>query len=275
MIMSPDQLLPKFDKPPVVEMVLGLEFAELSGWSIPHFGLFWTQIRDDYQHCSVKPPLQSRIEEFGNQDKQEGIPTFLLVDQPPVRCWYSNEEQTWLIQIQQDRFVQNWRKTPVSVEYSHYGQIRQRFERELRRFQQFVTVEKAGDLQVRQCEVTYVNHFEPAKGQDAVSLLTEILPYWSGNTSGDFLPAVPEAAALITRYVIPENRGRLHISIQPAFRHDDAKEILQMAVSAKIIPTSPDFAEILPALDLGHKWAVRGFADFTSAKMHELWERRQ
>ncbi|MGH9839321.1 MAG: TIGR04255 family protein [Blastocatellia bacterium] len=275
MTMSTNQSLPKFDAPPVVEMVLGVEFADLLGWDIPHYGLFWGMIRDNYRHCTVKEPLLSQIETFGDQGKREINLNFPLVGPLPVRCWYANEAQTWLIQIQRDRFVQNWRKTPDNVEYSHYGQVRQRFEGEFQRFKDFVSSEKIGDLQIRQCEVTYVNHIEPDEGQDALSKLAEILPCWSGSTSGSFLPAVPEVAALKTSYLIPENRGRLHISIQPVFRHADAKELLQMTVTAKVKPLSPDVDEVLPAFDLGHEWAVRGFADFTSAKMHELWKRRQ
>jgi uncharacterized protein (TIGR04255 family) len=273
--MSTNQSLPKFDDPPVVEMVLGVEFADLFGWSLPHYGLFWGMIRDDYQHSTVKEPLLSQIEIFGDQGKQEINLNFPLVGPQPVRCWYANEGLTWLLQIQQDRFIQNWRKTPAHVEYSHYGQVRQRFETEFERFRQFVSSEKIGDLQIKQCEVSYVNHIEPSEGQEVLSKLTEILPCWSGSTSGSFLPAVPDVVTLKTSYVIPENRGRLHISTQPVFRHADAKELLQMTVTAKVKPISSDVGEVLAAFDLGHEWAVRGFADFTSAKMHDLWKRRQ
>ncbi len=196
MTMSTNQSLPKFDAPPVVEMVLGVEFTELLEWNIPHFGLLWGMIRNEYRYCSVKEPLLSQIEIFGDEGKQET--TF-----------------------------------------------------------------------------NFPNHIEPDKGRDALSRLTEILPCWSGSTSGNFLPTVPEVVALRTSYLIPENRGRLHISMQPVFRHADAKELLQMTVSAKVKPISPNVDEVLPSLDLGHEWAVQGFADFTSAKMHNLWKRRQ
>ena len=43
--------LPSFDAPPVNETVLGVEFTPLAKWSIPHFGLFWSRIRDEYPRC--------------------------------------------------------------------------------------------------------------------------------------------------------------------------------------------------------------------------------
>lgn len=270
--MSSDHL-PKFDKPPVMEMVIGVEFAELPKWGIPHFGLFWGQIRKDYQHCSVRPPLASLIEIFGQPEKREISLNFPLVGPPELRCWYSDKTQTWLIQVQRDRFVHNWRKTSPESLYQRFYKQRQRFEDEWQLFRNFVTTEGLGDLQIRQCEVTYFNHIEPVAGQEAMSNLSEMFPCWSGNSAGNFLPP-PEVVSFNASYVIPENRGRLHISAQPVFRHADAKEIIQLTVTAKVIPSSTDFADALKAIDLGHEWAVRGFADFTSAKLHALWERK-
>jgi uncharacterized protein (TIGR04255 family) len=156
----------------------------------------------------------------------------------------------------------------------HFGQIRQRFETEIQRFSEFVRSEEIGELQMRQCEVTYFNHIELEKGQDVSAAMSEIFPSWAGARSESILPS-PESVTLSAVYVIPENRGRMHISVQPVFRHADAKDILQMTVSAKVIPTGSDKAAVLKALDLGHEWAVNGFAEFTSAKMHDRWERKQ
>lgn len=271
---GPNQSLPKFDKPPVTEMVIGVEFSDLSNWNIPHFGLFWGQIRSEYQHCSVNPPLDSLIEKFGAQGRQELSLKFPVMGPPDVRCWYFDKSLTWLIQVQRDRFIHNWRKTPQSSEYSRFYKIRDRFEREWKRFRDFVASESLGELEIRQCEVTYFNQIEPQGAQNLMSELSEIFPCWSNKLSGDFLPE-PELAALKASYVIAENRGRLHITAQPVFRHADAREIIQLQVTAKVIPASSDFSDALKAIDLGHEWAVNGFADFTSAKMHDLWERKR
>jgi uncharacterized protein (TIGR04255 family) len=267
-------MLPKFDKPPVTEMVVGVEFANLGGLDIPHFGLFWAEIKDKYPHCAVKEPAPSRIEIFEGNDKQEVTLNFPILGLPPIRCWYINGQQTWLLQLQQDRFIQNWRKTDSDQTYSHYTNARSRFEKEFQRFQGFIKKQHLGSLQIRQCEVSYVNQIELEKEPGAPFELAEISPYLSAQKQGDSLP-VPDGITLNTSYVIPENRGRLYISAQTVFRHSDAKEILQMTVAAKVIPTSQDYSEILNAFDLGHEWAVRGFTDFTSDKMHKLWERRQ
>lgn len=53
---------PKFLAPPLIETVLGVEFEPLSSWDIPHYGLFWQSIRQEYQNCIAKPPLISQLE---------------------------------------------------------------------------------------------------------------------------------------------------------------------------------------------------------------------
>ncbi|MGH9833351.1 MAG: TIGR04255 family protein [Blastocatellia bacterium] len=268
------ETLPKFDDPPVTETVLGIEFASLRQWDIPYFGLFWSRVREDYQNYSVKPPLVSQIEKFGESEKQEVTLELPLLSPPQFRCWFFDRSGTRLIQVQRDRFVHNWRKVRPDDEYPRYHSVRQRFEGEWQRFRDFVGSEQLGDLELRQCEVTYFNHIEPEGGWQSLSNLGEIFPCWAGVSSGGFLPS-PEIVALNTSYLIPENRGRLRISMEPVFRHADAKEILQLTISAKVIVDSSDTAELMKAIDLGHEWAVRGFTDFTSARMHELWKRRQ
>ena len=109
--MSNERRLPDFDEPPVIETVLGVEFAPLEKWSIPHFGLFWARIKDDYPHHQALPPISSRIEKFGAETKQPQPPKLELVSEISVRCWFVNTPKTRLIQVQNDRFVHNWRKT--------------------------------------------------------------------------------------------------------------------------------------------------------------------
>jgi hypothetical protein len=60
-----------------------------------------------------------------------------------------------------------------------------------------------------------------------------------------------------------------------AFRFSDAKETLQLTVSARGKPASGSTSDILEWLDLGREWVVRGFTDFTSETVHELWRRKK
>src|SRR2546428_11952886 len=108
-----------YDDPPVVEIVLGVEFAPLEKWEIPHFGLFWNRIQTRYPRFEINPPLASDVERPRLEFKQAQLPRVELVSKPQVRCWFLNDANTELIQVQYDRFVHNWRKVLGSETYPH------------------------------------------------------------------------------------------------------------------------------------------------------------
>lgn len=258
--------LPKYNNPPVIETVLGVEFKPISAWQIPHFGLFWNRIRSNYQRCSVQPPLPEQVEKFGDE---KNTLTINFNPTPEARCWFFDDKSNWLLQIQNNRFLSNWKKTTSS--YPDYKGFNERFEREWGRFNEFLTSEKLEQPQVLQCEVSYINHIEVNINFDDLS---GIFPLWGTDKKEGFLPE-PEAVAFNTAYVIPENRGRLYIAMQPVIRHTDFKAVIQLAVTAKVKIASDNNSGMIEALKLAHEWVVNGFTDFTSAKMHEVWQRKQ
>lgn len=264
---------PEFDAPPVVETVLGVEFAPLGSWGVPHFGLFWHGIQGEYDHFEVQPPLSSQIEQFGEERAQPEQPFFDLLP-TQARCWFISLDDRTLIQVQNGRFLLNWRKGEGQTPYPRYEQtVRPRFVAAWQSFTRFVEDQKLGEIAVAQCEVTYVNHLPIGAGWKDASDISEVFPVWAGRTLGEFLPQ-PERVHFGANYLLPGRRGRLRVTMQPAFRSSDHSEILQLTLTARGRPQSSSEADILAWLDLGREWVVRGFADITSTKMHEeIWRR--
>ena len=182
-------------------------------------------------------------------------------------------DEARLIQVQQDRFVHNWRKIGDHT-YPSYDTIKPKFQANWEVFCNFLKEENIGVPEVIQCEVTYINHIELGQGWNSMADLPNIAPALSGRLSEGFL-SLPEAVGLKATFVIPEHRGRLHITLQPAIRQADLKQVLQLTLTARGAPQSADTLAILEWFDLGHDRVVRGFADFTSAKMHQLWKKRR
>lgn len=257
--------LPDFENPPVTETVLGVEFQPLSGWLIPHFGLFWERIREEYPHVQVVPPLGPSTEEG-----EEGV--FVSVEAPPVRCWFLEPAKNRLIQVQHDRFIHNWRKfAEGEVEYPRYeAAIRPRFSREWQRFLAFLGEFGIESPQVARCEVSYINQLERGREWQEHQDIAEAIR--TLNRDSSFLSAPVTTRAQWT-YKMPEGKGRLQVSLLPAIRHRDAKEIYQLSLIAKGPPASSESEDILGWFDLGREWIVRGFADLTTSKMHKLWKR--
>lgn len=268
-----NRTFPEYSRPPVIETVLGVQFRPLANFSVPHFGLYWAKIQDKYPSYEVQLPLGPIIEEFGEgQWKNVGV-NIELMQIPEVRCWFKDGSGTKLIQLQRDRFLFNWRKVKDEDVYPHYENIKPDFTAKWEEFCRFLTDAGLEKPEVNQCEVTYVNHIHLGQGWKSYGELKNVIACWSGETSGNFLPE-PESVNIGARYVLPDGKGRLHVLMQPAIRRTDAKEILQLNLTARGKPESSALQHLLEWLDLGHEWIVRGFTDFTSKTMHEHWGRQ-
>ena len=266
-----NRTLPEFELPPVIETVLSVQFQPLVKFTVPHFGLYWAKIRDQYPHVRATPPLSHAMEVFGGQRKKPGI-GIRVVEGDEARCWFIDSTQTHLIQVQRDRFILNWRKVAGTEIYPRYLTFKPKFVDEWKRFRAFVADQALGVPEVNQCEVTYVNHFEFGNEWKSPADLPRVLSCWKGISPGSLL-AEPELVQFTSRYILPEQKGRLHVTLQPAFRARDAKEVLQLNLTARGKPDSTELDDILKFFDLGHEWIVKGFTELTTAEMHRLWRR--
>jgi uncharacterized protein (TIGR04255 family) len=266
--------LPKYDRPPVYETVLGVQFNPLKDFSIPHYGLFWANIRGDYPKYEVHPPVSPIVERFDSEGWKQPTAGIELVQIPDLRTWFVNQNGTILLQVQKDRFLQNWRKVQDSDVYPHYDQLKPKFCSEWQRFCRFLEEVGIAGPDVNQCEVTYVNHLDVEHGPKFYGNLRRVVSCWSGNYSGNFL-SDPESVNFDCRYLLPDRKGRLHISMQPAIRRRDAKEILRLTLTVRGKPLSSNLNDIQEWLNLGHEWIVRGFTDITTKEMHQYWGRTQ
>jgi uncharacterized protein (TIGR04255 family) len=249
-----------------------VQFAQLEKFSVPHFGLFWSELRAEYPTFEVKPPLGTQREHFGGiPPGGPAIALMLSSDQPPVRCWFLNAAGDQLVQVQRDLFIRNWRKSPEAPNYPEYDVLRPRFEADWLRFVRFLEKERIGPPEINQCEVTYINHIPIGEGWTSFGRVDGVVRML-GAPLGEFLPE-PEILVLNARYVMPDKRGRLHVGLNPAIRKQDGQRVLQLTLTARGRPASASHADIMAWLDLGHDWVVNGFADLTTQFMHERWGR--
>jgi uncharacterized protein (TIGR04255 family) len=269
---------PRFDKPPVIETVLSVEFSPLPGWQIPFFGLYWATIRDRYPKQSTQPALPSQIENLSDEYMP---PRRLVVDLSSssfsslleARCWFYNEEETELIQIQRDRFIFNWKKGLVDQAYPRYENLRPIFEHEWNHFGDFVTSNNLGKPEVKQCEITYINHIEVGVGWKNYEELSSVLAPWSGAKSGTHLPNL-EDVQIIARYRLPDGRGRVYVQTLPGIRNTDHKEIMQLTITARGRPSSSDPTSVFEWFDIAQPWVSETFVEITTEQMHSIWGKR-
>lgn len=273
--MSRPKDLPDFRKPPVAETVLSLQFEPIPGLTSAHLGVLWTRFRQELPLIEEHPQLPPVFEKFEPPSPAQIEVT--IEEKPPLpRVWFVNETKTELIQMQSDRFIHNWRKMEGMEPYPHYEPIREKFRSEVAVLEAFLRDEKLGALAVNQCEVTYVNHVEPAGVWDRHGQLEKVFSMWSGLVNASFLPN-PEDAGLRMRFVIPDGNGkplgRLHVVVHPAWKKTDNSPILALNLTARGAPIGEGIEGAFAFFELGRRWIVKGFADLTTPEMHRVWER--
>ncbi len=272
-----NQRLPDFHNPPVTEVALSVQCDPLQSLRLVHLGSIREIFKKDFPNFEEHPPMNPATEKFGEQIS----PTleFNVFNEPPVpRLWLLNEEKTELIQVQQDRFIRNWRKIQGDEPYPHYEIISESFKKDFDIYKKFLSDEGLGEFVPNQCEITYVNHIFQGEGWKHHGELEKLFTVWDARYSDSFLPQ-PEDVTFAVRYQIPREGdkplGRLNIIVRPGFQKTDNKPLIAMTLIARGKPLDGEGDGVIPFFNEGREWIVRGFASITEENMHKIWERFQ
>lgn len=273
--------LPDFSDPPVVEVVLSVQFASLTAFRTIHVGLLWQEFRDQFPEASEHPPLPPVFETFGLTPASGFVmpaPRLEFLQTPPIsRQWFAKSDGSELIQFQPDRLVHNWKKRGPDHSYPRYEHIREQFEAEIFKVNSFLERHALGTVKPNQCEVTYVNAIQLRTDADHKARLSEIVTVWSDRTSDNFL-GILEGADLQAHYLMRDDDGtpycRLHMLAAPALRQDSAEPVVRMELTARGRPTADTIPAALDLLDREREVVVRGFASVTTSEMHARWGRK-
>ena len=227
--------LPDFERPPVTEVVLGIQFAALTKLRSVHIGLLWSEFRASYPHVSEQVPLPPAFEIFGAAPT--AMPPMLqfqaLLAPPMARFWFETPDRAELVQVQQDRMLHNWRKRQTEQEYPHYEALRERFEAEISTLASFLQTQELGNLRVNQCEVTYVNTIELPGESAPHRHLNRVTPLWSGRWDADAASEL-EDATIQSRYILRDGGkpyGRMHVVFSPAF--SNGNQVIRLEITTR------------------------------------------
>ena len=274
---EPQSPLPDFDNPPVEEVALSVQFEPIEALGTIQLGVLWNEYREQFGKTEQHPPLPPAIESYGVPPSvPERVRFEIMQTMTSSRFWFVNESGTKLIQVQQDRFIQNWRKLKDEDEYPRYKKLRESFRDALDTFKKFLSRENLGEIKTNQWDVTYVNQISAGQGWEHHGQLANVFTVFGTKYSDNFLRD-PEEARLAVYYIIPEvdgtPLGRLRITVEPGYRRSDRVPMFVMKNIARGRLEGSDMEEVLRGLDIGHEWIVRGFASITTPEMHRIWRR--
>jgi uncharacterized protein (TIGR04255 family) len=271
--------LPDYEHPPLVEVVLSVQFAELQAYRTVHAGLLWEQkFRRSYPLFAEQAPINPVFEVFG---PRQGLPQVQLRQMPGPqvpRLWFMNNQQTELIQIQADRFLRNWRKAGTGEEYPRYENLREHFFNDLTEINEFFRSWNIGTIQPNQCEITYVNRLE-LEGNDiraCPGVALKLFPTTSLQLDSQVVKLPdPEDCNLVVRYVFRDAqgkpRGRLQITAQ-AWPNEPA---LRLDLTVRGAPQAASLEAVANFFDEGRNTIVHSFTAITREQMHRQWGRVQ
>lgn len=259
--------LPDFERPPLIEVAMGVHFAELLQMKQPHVGQIWGAFRAEYPLVEDHEVLASPIE--GPAGSQ--LVARIDFGPRPARSFFLNAEGERLIQVQPDRFVHNWRKG--AAPYPRYGTLREQFRDVWRRFREATAALGLGPLRLERAEITYVN---------AVA--------WAGTVPA-FMAAFHQPPIdvphLATHPVDGQVRFRVRLAHEEGYGPGALKVsaepwrdptsttnyLLTLTVDGQVRGDGQD--DVLKLMDRGHEVIVAAFKNLTIPKMHEEWGLRK
>lgn len=269
--MADQVLLPKFRKPPVSEVAVGVQFRTPELTPV-HLGLYYQRVRTRFPVVQVLPPLAPVFELFGP------APTLSLSF--PVagpRMWFITSEGTALIQLQTGRLFFNWRGGVNGGLYPHFDAVREEFLRALDELEVLAIDENLGSVSADQCEVVYVNPLPANATGVSVSEPERIFRTLSGHSGSEWSKKL-EDVALNVRYRFDDADGnpfgRLTVALTSGWAADGSLGF-QLELTARGRPLGPGREGIIAFQDYAHDAIVRCFTGLTTPDMHERWERYQ
>jgi len=261
--------LPYYENPPIVEVACSTMFSP-KALLTAHLGLLWQRFQPDYPFCDDVAPLAPVFEYFeGQQTLQAQIN---LSNVPPLpRVWFINKDQNGLIQVQQDRFIYNWRLIRPEDDYPRYGNIINSFQTYFEQFNSFLQEVQLEAIVSNQYELTYVNYIPEGDEWQTLEDIGNIFPDFAFRSNTERFIAKRSEINWKTVFDIPELLGRLHVSIRNGIRDDKKKVIiLELTVRGGLGVTQLEW------FNMAHDWIVRAFSELTDNKVQEkIWKIRK
>src|ERR1700756_213227 len=144
--------LPRFKKPPVSEVVLGIQFPSIV--TPVHLGAYYQKVKDRFPKTQTLPPILPVIETFGTVPLSTA--QFAITQGMQPRIWFLSEDDNYLIQLQSDRLLVNWRAGTKGAPYPHFEAVQQVFLTALDELEALLAQDNV-TAAVNQCELVYIN----------------------------------------------------------------------------------------------------------------------
>jgi uncharacterized protein (TIGR04255 family) len=268
---SPQSQL-SFKDPPLKEVSISVQFEPINGFHIGLMGLTWNVFKNRYPEVEATDELPHEIEKFGViSRKQLG---FKLLERVPIpRLQFVSKDRQYLIQLQNDRFIFNWRKLfDENLEYPRYPNVKRMFLDELAIFNEFLATNGLESPSFNQVEVTYVNHID-ANSRSIEHVFKDVIDESRFSSSLKL-----EAFSINLKHLIQrgeKNIGRMYTSIEKANKIADGKDIYVLRFIVRSHPSEPSLDGVTNVMDISREEINNCFSAITTKAMHDEWNKEE
>jgi len=263
--MSDSLRRPHFKHPPVVEVACGVQFEAIERWQTPHFGQFGATIRENYPDTEDHPPLaRLRLDPGTAFDPQ-------WFSMPPLRrVFYVSPPGNFLIQLQPNRLLHNWRKVADTDEYPRFDAAFEKFTSAWTAFNSFLSSAGLPSTKPDVWELTYINHIV---GRDA-KFPRDMWSYlgFYGDSPQATTSQEASSVAMQIAWPLPDNLGTLVLDVKHGNRVLDQSEVLVLDFTVRG-RASDDPDAMKRWFGVAHDAVVNSFEKFTTPKAHLIWEK--
>jgi len=261
----------KFKNPPVVEFILGVQFAPLTKLASGHFGLLWQKLGSEWMFPGDGPLIQEQFELFDRPRLNMSTSLGWRLEAAPAigRFTLSNQDRDKLLQFQNSRLHLNWRKS--DRQKPSYRELVEHFESTYHLVDAFAKENQIGPLLPNQWELTYVDAFPRPDYWETAADWSAFLPGLFGQLFGaNDLGLKLERRAAEWSFEIEPKKARLHISAQAGRWGDDARDSLLVTWTGR--GAASTFEEVRAGLELGHKKIADAFYSATNPDIYHKWK---
>ncbi len=256
-----DRLLPKYKKPPIDEVFLGISFVPLHKMKAAHIGLFWNIVKKEFPKCEQAPVIGA-IDEVVEPETRLPLP----------RTWLINKEDDHLIQIQKNKFLLNWRKRERI--YPHFVDISKMFFEHLNSFSNFVSGNDLGSIEYKNFELTYINSIPKEEGWSDIKLIENLFPDITWKSGETRFLRDPQTMNWQIVFNLPDENGKLITKLRTGLRRIDKRPLIIFEITAHGIGSDKTEKGMYEWFSMAHEWIVLSFEDLTAGEVqNDVWRK--
>lgn len=246
---------------------MGVQFEKLSHLTSLHATKIRDLFLDDFPNYEEHPPLEPNFETFGGHGPE---PRISVQVGPPIsrpRIWFVSKDGTHLFQVQEDRFILNWRNINDQG-YPHFEGVLPVFLNYLRDFDTFCKEEFGSPIGLTQYELTYINLIEVSEFGEG----SEWLKIWSRDVGQ------VESFSQKSSHDLSDENGnryaRYRRTVKTVIEAHSEKKAIQLDLMVRGKPTGKSWDSAERFLVHAREMIVTDFDNVTTQQAHKKWERK-